>query len=272
MEKERYKVGQRFALSSPWLHPFKRNRQISVFPLSSISDSPCQDFLAKENIKWKTNQIDPQEESKLLEYILDRDWIEPVQPLWDPKSSKKSCAFIVAARTGKSVKRQWPNESYFRTNSSYEGSAKCSDEYSVVKLAIVRTFPKIQTFPEGSTFYRTFSILPKCSGNFDVAMSTKVSLRPHGSTGAHCKSSGWHFLYTLSVHTFGKCDWIFGKILKVRLKNEYSARKRIFVQIRIFGNAVLPNIRIRTNPKNPVSFDHCETVCKVLRCQSSYIQ
>ena len=51
------------------------------------------------------DQIDSQEESKLLEYIVDRDWIEPVKPLWDPKTSKKSCAYIVAARTGKSVKQ-----------------------------------------------------------------------------------------------------------------------------------------------------------------------
>ena len=68
-----------------------------------------QGFLARENTRWKSasssssEPIDPEEEKKLLDYIVERDWLEPVKPLWDPKTSKKSCAFVVAARTGKSM-------------------------------------------------------------------------------------------------------------------------------------------------------------------------
>ena len=63
-------------------------------------------FLAQANKRWKAassspEPIDPNEEKKLLDYIVERDWLEPVKPLWDKKTNKKSRAFIVAARTGK---------------------------------------------------------------------------------------------------------------------------------------------------------------------------
>ena len=47
--------------------------------------------------------IAPEEEKRLMAYILERDWLEPVKPLWHPDTSKKSCAFVVAARTGKTT-------------------------------------------------------------------------------------------------------------------------------------------------------------------------
>merc|ERR1711879_553592 len=62
------------------------------------------EFLSQENKRWRpassTEPIDPEEEKRLLAYILERDWLEPVKPLWHPDTTKKSCAFVVAARTG----------------------------------------------------------------------------------------------------------------------------------------------------------------------------
>ena len=46
--------------------------------------------------------IAPEEEKRLMAYILERDWLEPVKPLWHPDTSMKSCAFV-APRTGKST-------------------------------------------------------------------------------------------------------------------------------------------------------------------------
>ena len=77
--------------------------------MNAISNyiSFLQEFLSRENKRWRpassTEPINPEEEKRLLAYILERDWLEPVKPLWHPDTSKKSCAFVVAARTGKTT-------------------------------------------------------------------------------------------------------------------------------------------------------------------------
>ena len=67
-----------------------------------------QEFLSRENRRWRpgspTEPIDPEEEKRLLAYVLERDWLEPVKPLWHQETSKKSRAFVVAAGTGKSIR------------------------------------------------------------------------------------------------------------------------------------------------------------------------